>query len=72
MFFTSFHEFVLLVKEKIRERRGLTPDPVLDTDGEVPLTELHEQEGTLIYSGWHLEGCHGYIVPYSRKNLARN
>lgn len=39
LFFTSFHEFVRIVKEKLRSR---AQDGSLDTDGELPLIDMHK------------------------------
>jgi len=47
VFFTSFHEFVSLVRERFR--RSTTPTgQALDPDGEVPLTDLHDSTGIIV------------------------
>lgn len=43
LFFTSFHEFVRIVKEKLRSPAQDVP---LDTNGELPLIDIHK--GTYI------------------------
>ena len=50
VFFASFHEFVTVVKERVKQRWGNHTHYSLENDGEVPLTELHVQEG--IYGVW--------------------
>lgn len=47
VFFAAFHEFVTIVKEKVKQRLSRVYQPA-NIDGEVPLTDLHEQEGTMI------------------------
>ena len=50
VFFASFHEFVTVVKGRVKQRWGEDHTHYsLENDGEVPLTELHVQEGTILW-----------------------